>query len=252
MSRSAELNLRTKTRYTKLPVIGDYNQENALAAIEVTSRYVTAEQIASALETLPVPKGRMEIVAKKPVTVIIDFAHTGHALEEALKAVNKIRGKQSRVITVFGCAGRRDRSRRSMGEVASRLADVLVLTAEDPRNEKLASINTEIATFAEANKGKIIQRFAKQADYRAADIAALARNVKNSAEGGCVPVVCFDEDSVNSRLDAIDAAIGIAEPGDIVFVTGKAHEQSLCFGETEYPWSDHEAVAAVLDKQKEK
>jgi UDP-N-acetylmuramoyl-L-alanyl-D-glutamate--2,6-diaminopimelate ligase len=238
----------------EVPLIGNYNIENSLAAINICERYLDLKQIAAAIKSFPTPKGRMEVITRKPVTIIIDFAHTGHALEEALKAVAPLKSGSARLITVFGCAGKRDKSRRGMGEVSARLADITVLTAEDPRDEKLRDVNSEIFEHAKPQSAALVQRFPGHNDYekqknkltefRSKADQALADEEK--------PFFAFDEDSINSRYDAIDFAIGIANEGDIVFITGKAHEQSLCFGDTEYPWSEHDAVGRVLsDQQKQ-
>lgn len=231
----------------KLPVIGSYNIENSLAAINITSRYLALSKIAKALQTFPVPKGRMEVIQKQPFTVIIDFAHTGHALEEALQAVLQLKRKEARLITVFGCAGKRDKGRRSMGEVSARLADITILTAEDPRNEKLRDVNSEIFSYAKPLGAEFITRVRNHRDYQKLNLIKLNSQVEELLNKGVKPFISFDEDTIMSREDAISAAAKLAKPGDIVFITGKAHEQSLCFGETEYPWSDHDAVKRALN-----
>jgi len=141
----------------------------------------------------------------------VDFAHMPNALRVALETAREIaRGK---VIVVFGCEGLRDVEKRSlMGEVAGRLADKIVVTAEDPRTESLDAINAQIAQGLERAGRR------EGADY----------------------VVVAD------RAEAIARAVRTARAGDVVIVTGKGHEKSMCFGETEYPWSDQEAVIKAL------
>lgn len=240
-----------KGQQFKLPVIGGYNLENALAAINVTSKYLPLEKIAQALQTFSPPKGRMEVMQKKPFIVIIDFAHTAHALEVALKAVKIIQQPNSKIITVFGCAGKRDKARREMGKISAEFADITVLTAEDPRNEKLADVNDEIINQGALAAGKLVQRFADHDDFiKNLDYKNLQKTLEQTFDQKLKPFFAFDEDNVNSRSDAIALALKLAEPNDIVFITGKAHEQSLAFGQTEYPWSDHETVKAILKKLK--
>jgi UDP-N-acetylmuramoyl-L-alanyl-D-glutamate--2,6-diaminopimelate ligase len=113
---------------------------------------------------------------------------------------------------MFGCAGLRDVAKRAMmGEIAGRLADQIVVTAEDPRTESLDVINAQI-------------------------VEGLQRAGRN------------DFSIINERGDAIARAIEIARPGDVVLIAGKGHERSMCFGTTEYPWSDQEAAARALSK----
>jgi len=157
--------------------------------------------------------GRMErIDLGQDFTVIIDFAHTPNALEKALTAARSL--GRGAVIAVFGAAGLRDRTKRPMmGEVAGRLADAVLLTAEDPRTEDVSDIIDQIAAGCEK----------------------VGRH-----EG-------VDYWRIPDRAAAIAAAIDKAQPGDVVIITGKGHERSMCFGITEQPWSEHETVhKAVL------
>jgi UDP-N-acetylmuramoyl-L-alanyl-D-glutamate--2,6-diaminopimelate ligase len=234
----------------ELPLLGDYNVENALAAINVTSKFVKFKNIAKAVKSFPTPKGRMEVIQKHPFTVIIDFAHTPHALENALRSVNLIRSKRTRLIAVYGCAAKRDKARRLMGKVSAQLADVTILTAEDARNEKLADINSEIFGYAKEAGGTLLARIINHIEYKELGVPALEQQIEAALKAKQKPFIAFDEDAVASREDAIDLAIKIAQPGDVVFTTGKAHEQSLAFGTTEFPWSEHDVVAKSLGQSR--
>jgi UDP-N-acetylmuramoyl-L-alanyl-D-glutamate--2,6-diaminopimelate ligase len=142
---------------------------------------------------------------------IVDFAHTPNALRQALTAARSL--TEARVISVFGSAGLRDQAkRRMMAEISAELADLSILTAEDPRTEPLDDILEEMAEGALSKGGKENTNF-----WRVPD-----------------------------RGDAIRRAIDLAEPGDLVIACGKGHEQSMCFGETEYPWDERVAMRAAL------
>jgi UDP-N-acetylmuramoyl-L-alanyl-D-glutamate--2,6-diaminopimelate ligase len=120
---------------------------------------------------------------------------------------------QPRVIAVFGSAGLRDREkRRMMAETSAELADLTVLTAEDPRSESLEGILEEMAAGARSRGGREGETF-----WRVAD-----------------------------RGDAIRFAVRLARPGDIVLACGKGHEQSMCFGRREHLWDDRTAMRAAL------
>lgn len=195
------------------PLVGGYNVYNILAAVAVgVSQGIAPEQIQMGVAAMPGVVGRMERIERgQPFTAIVDFAHTPYSLESALKAVRHL--TQGQVIVVFGCAGLRDRMKRPwMGEIAGRLADRTIITAEDPRTESLEAIMEEIA-----------------AGCRTAG--------RSEGEGFW---------RVGDRAEAIRVALGMAHPGDLVMVTGKAHERSMCFGAVEYPWSDHVAVEDAL------
>ena len=203
------LSFRVQTK-----MFGAFNVSNALAAIGATvvglgvSTKAAQEGIA-ALDGVP---GRMErIEMGQDFTAIVDFAHTPNALKVALEAGRQLTDGQ--VIAVFGSAGLRDKAkRRMMAEVAAELADISVLTAEDPRTESLDSILEEMAAGSKSNGGKEGETF-----WRVPDRGA-----------------------------AISFALLQAKPGDLVMVCGKGHEQSMCFGETEYPWDDRVAMHAAL------
>jgi UDP-N-acetylmuramoyl-L-alanyl-D-glutamate--2,6-diaminopimelate ligase len=152
------------------------------------------------------------IDAGQDFTAIVDFAHTPNALRRALETARGM--TEGRVIVVFGCAGLRDVAKRPMmGEIAAKLADRVVITAEDPRTEHLDAIMAQIATGCEGVGRK---------------------------EGD-------DYWRVGNREEAIEFAVKMARAGDLVIVTGKGHEQSMCFGTTEYPWDDREVARRALN-----
>lgn len=195
-------------------LLGDHNVANILAATATAvdglgiPPEVAAQGIAS-LEGIP---GRMELIdLGQPFTAIVDFAHTPNALRRALETARGL--TDGRVIAVFGSAGLRDREKRhTMAAVSARLADLTVLTAEDPRTESLEAILEEMAEGARS-------------------------------EGGEEGVTFW---RVPDRGEAMRFATAQAWPGDLVIACGKGHEQSMCFGETEYPWDDRLALRAAL------
>lgn len=233
----------------QLAGFGQHYLENTLAAIKATSRYLGVEQIAQSLRSYQTPQGRMQVVQTEPYTIIVDFAHTPDSLERSLHAVYELKGIDSRIITVFGCAGDRDVSRRAMGVPAAKYSKAVFLTAEDPREESLAAINTEIFDYMQQLRGVMIERVATHAEFEQMHVDNLLARIDRVIQNDDIPVVAFDEMSVNSRVDAIDLALQMAQPGDVVFITGKGHEQSLCFGETEFEWSDQEVIKNLLAKQ---
>jgi UDP-N-acetylmuramoyl-L-alanyl-D-glutamate--2,6-diaminopimelate ligase len=200
----------------ELPLPGWYNVANALAAIAAALLWdVRVSAIQEALAGFTGVPGRLERIDRgQEFEVFVDFAHTPNSLEQVLAL--KREHCRRRLSVVFGCAGLRDRVKRpTMGEIAGRLADRIYLTAEDPRTENLDDI---IEAIAEGCR-KVGRR-----------------------EG-------VDYWKIPDRGEAIERAILEAEPGDVVLVTGKGHERSMCFGETELPWSDHEAIRRALDRR---
>jgi UDP-N-acetylmuramoyl-L-alanyl-D-glutamate--2,6-diaminopimelate ligase len=195
-------------------MFGLYNVSNALAAIGATvvGLGISPEAAQAGIAALEGVPGRMErIEMGQDFTAIVDFAHTPNALKVALESARQLTA--GRVIAVFGSAGLRDKAkRRMMPEHAAELADVSVLTAEDPRTESLDDILAEMAAAAESRGGIEGQSF-----FRVPDRGA-----------------------------AISFALLQAKPGDVVIVLGKGHEQSMCFDDIEYPWDDRIAMRAAL------
>ncbi|MCB9135695.1 MAG: UDP-N-acetylmuramoyl-L-alanyl-D-glutamate--2,6-diaminopimelate ligase [Anaerolineales bacterium] len=194
-------------------LVGDYNAQNILAATSVgLTLGLAPNAIAAGIEKASPPPGRLQRVdAGQPFTVFVDFAHTPNSLENVLKLLRGM--AKNRLIVVFGCAGLRDPYKRyPMGTSAGRYADLTVITAEDPRTESLDEIMAEVAQGVE-NQGGV----RNQSYYLISD-----------------------------RQQAIQFALGQAQPGDIVVTCGKAHEQSMCFGTVEYPWDEFQAVKYAL------
>lgn len=212
---------------TLLP--GEYNRYNCLAAIAVTSVLgIAPEEIRKAVASFKGVIGRMEEINEgQNFRVIVDFAHTPNALENALKTISKLKSQNSKIIVVFGCAGLRDIAKRPMmGEIAARLADVAVLTAEDPRTEDVNEIIQQIA------KG-CLRGGAKEKD------------LSNWSNWSNLKGKFFVR--IPDRREAIRFAIQkLAKKGDVVIICGKGHERSMCYGKTEYPWSDQEEARKAL------
>ena len=144
---------------------------------------------------------------------IVDFAHTPNALERALQAGRRMLLPGKRLIAVFGSAGLRDvEKRRLMAETAAKLADVTILTAEDPRTESLDDILEMMAAGCRGQGGIEGETFLRVPD----------------------------------RGEALLQACQLASAGDLVMACGKGHEQSMCFGTVEHPWDDRAALRSAL------
>lgn len=230
-----------------VPFAGNYNAFNAMLAIKALNHYIDLESIKKAFESFKTPPGRMEFVVKNnPFTVIIDYAYNPEMMDKSLSYLKMTKPMNSKLITVFGCAGERDKNRRLMGSVAAKYSDLVVLTAEDPKSERVADINSQIHKHAQVHNGVIAERFMASEEYQMIDKSRLRNRIQRISENGDIPFITFDADHYSGRLDAIDFAINYADASDIVYITGKGHERSLFFNNIEYEWSDHEAVKQSL------
>lgn len=203
------------------PLIGDFNVYNiSCAATVALALGLTPEVIQAGVAEMMGVSGRMERIEEgQPFLAVVDFAHSPASLERALNTLRPLvglspTGKPGRLISVFGSAGLRDKVKRGlMGEISGRLADFTVVTAEDPRTEDLDLIND-----------------------------AIVAGIRQSGAGRLYAVV-------PDRTEAIQVAVDIAQPGDVVASFGKGHERSMCYGTTEYPWSDQDAMRSALRRR---
>lgn len=193
----------------KINLLGKHNVYNALAALCIAKAHGVDEATALAgLAQLPGVPGRMERMdAGQDFFVFVDFAYTDESLQRAYQTVAQF--KTGRIITVFGCGGDRDRTKRPlMGHTACQNSDLVFLTNDNPRTEDPAQI------FADIQKG-----MAGFANYEVEP----------------------------DRRRAIFKAMAAARPGDIVIVAGKGHEQTQKIGHRVLPFSDQQTVREALE-----
>jgi UDP-N-acetylmuramoyl-L-alanyl-D-glutamate--2,6-diaminopimelate ligase len=193
----------------RVPLPGAFNVHNALAALALA--HVEEIDLALAADAIAASRGvpgRMETVDEgQPFAVVVDYAHTTDSLGKVLRVLRPL--ATGRLIAVFGSAGERDPTKRApMGRVAGELADVVVVTDEDPRLEDPGAINAEIAAGA------------REAGGRAGEQLYV----------------------IDDRSAAIAHAISLARPGDVILLAGKGHEGSIIYG-TEKRWWDEREVA---------
>lgn len=193
----------------KTQLIGEFNVSNVLAASTAALAFdIAIDAIQRGVAAVGGVAGRMQRIDEgQPYLAVVDFAHTPNSLENCLTALRAI--TPGRLIVVFGCAGQRDVQKRPMmGAAADALADIVILTAEDPRNESFDAICDAIAGGMTDGRAEVHR--------------------------------------VMQRGEALQMACSLARPGDTVVACGKGHEQSMCFGATEYAWDDREAMRAAI------
>jgi UDP-N-acetylmuramoyl-L-alanyl-D-glutamate--2,6-diaminopimelate ligase len=201
-------------------LVGRPNVYNILAATAAAAALkVPIAAIEAGITNLAGVPGRFEVVSQPAdqVTVVVDYAHTDDALRNLLETARPLSAK--RLITVFGCGGDRDRSKRPlMGMVAARLSDVVVITSDNPRSEDPARIIEEIERGIPAGR----------------DSSSRAPLIQ----------------SVVDRAAAIERAVSIAGSGDVVLIAGKGHEKYQQIGDRVLPFDDGEVARAALAKRR--
>ena len=205
------LNLMGEMFEEKLAILGRYNLYNVLGVIGIALQLGIGKNIIlEKLKDIKGAPGRFELVnCGQDYIVVVDYAHTGDALENILKSINEL--KKGRVITVFGCGGDRDATKRPiMGEIAQRLSDIAILTSDNPRTE---------------NPHLIIE------------------DVKKGMNGDHYLV---EED----REQAIVKAIEIAQKNDIILIAGKGHETYQILGRKKNHFDDREIARREIVKRK--
>ena len=192
----------------KLQLLGDYNLYNALAAIAVGLRYdCPISAIQEGLATTVVP-GRFELIDRgQDFAVIVDYAHTPDGLENVLTAAKRVAKRD--LICVFGCGGDRDNGKRpKMGNISAQIADYSVITSDNPRTEDPDEI-----------------------------IAQIVSNLPHDTK-----YVCISE-----RREAIRHAITTAQPGDVVVIAGKGHEDYQEIHGERFPFDDRVVASEILE-----
>ena len=193
-------------------LIGAFNVSNCLAAAAMALQAgVGLDAIETGLQALKAVPGRFESIDRgQPFSVVVDYAHTPDSLENVLRAARALT-RDTRVICLFGCGGDRDRGKRPlMGAVAAQLADVVVVTSDNPRSEDPHAIIDQI----------------------------LEGVIAHLPDGPDV----VDAD----RAQAIRAALERAQPGDVVVIAGKGHETGQQFADRTIPFDDRDVARTVL------
>lgn len=207
-------NLKSGSYTSKL--LGEFNQLNiAAAAAAAKALGISDEMIKKAVASFEPPSGRLEIVVKKPFTVIVDFAHTPQAFEKVLPVAKSLKLKaNNKLIHVFGATGDRDKLKRPvMAKIAAKIDDYFVITHEDTYSEDPKTIIAEI-------------------------------------KAGLVSVDPARYLVVYDRREAIKTALAAAKPGDVVILTGVGHQKTLNIGGKEIPWSDQNVVKELMNGRK--
>lgn len=223
-NKKADITLDTFSFKTHL--VGNFNKKNILAATLVCKQLgLTDKEIQSAILSFNPPLGRQELVYDKEFKVMIDFAHTPNSFLEILPQLKE--QTSGRLIHVFGSAGKRDNTKRPfMGEASSKYADILIVTAEDPRGEPVEKITDDIL------QGVTDKSF-NRIDIESEKIDSSKKYIIK----------------IPDRKKAIEFAINIAKKGDYIVTTGKSHEKSMNYGNGEEPWSEHEVVFNAIKKK---
>ncbi|HEX8185723.1 MAG TPA: UDP-N-acetylmuramoyl-L-alanyl-D-glutamate--2,6-diaminopimelate ligase [Blastocatellia bacterium] len=197
-------------------LVGRFHVYNALAAIAAgLALGAGLEEIARGIRDCRTVAGRFEQVTlddsrQPPFTVIVDYAHTDDALKNVLQTAREVAGERGRVITVFGCGGDRDKTKRApMGEIAAALSDIAIVTSDNPRSEDPMAIIEEI----EVGLKKAERQYLKLPD----------------------------------RREAIFRAISEARNGDVVLIAGKGHETYQILGERTIHFDDHEVAREAIE-----
>jgi len=193
-------------------LVGKFNAYNLLAIYSAAVLLgEDQEKVLMVLSQLPPAEGRFELVTgRKAVYAIVDYAHTPDALQNVLSTLIQVRTQGSRIICVVGCGGDRDRKKRpEMARIASTLADMAILTSDNPRTENPDSILDDMWPGVPKEKEDHVLR-------------------------------------ITDRREAIRSGVMMAKPGDILLVAGKGHEKYQEISGHRYPFDDKKVLAEAL------
>jgi len=208
-------------------LLGRFNVSNILAAVAAgVALKLPLEAIEKGIAQFRQVPGRMERIPNDlGITVVVDYAHTGDALENAIKTLAEV--CKGRIITLFGCGGDRDKGKRPvMGEIAGSLSDLSIVTSDNPRTEEPDAI---IADILKGLKGVGIE------EYTASQLSE-----------------SFDKKGfvvIPDRKEAIKKAINVAVSGDVVLIAGKGHEDYQITGTDKHHFDDREEALKALKER---
>ncbi len=201
------------------PLVGRFHVYNTLGSIAAgLALGAGLEQVARGIRECLTVAGRFEQVTpdnshQPSFTVIVDYAHTDDALKNVLLTAREVAGSEGRVITVFGCGGDRDRTKRApMGEIAASMSDVAIVTSDNPRTEDPVAIIEEIEVGLKKNGRPYVK--------------------------------------LPDRREAIFRAIGEAQAGDVVLIAGKGHETYQIIGDRTIHFDDKEVAREAMAERK--
>ena len=206
-----ELTYQGRSYLVRTPLIGAFNLSNSLAALAgVVAAGVGIQDAISCLAQSPQVPGRMELVSSvNNVQCFVDYAHTPDAVENVCRTMKEL-CRSGRLITIFGCGGDRDRTKRPlMGEAAARYSDICLVTSDNPRTEDPESIIDEIMPGIPTAK----------------------------------------QHRITDREEAIRAALAMARPGDVVLIAGKGHENYQIFATETISFSDSAVVHKYYEEK---
>ena len=205
-------------------LIGTFNSENILAAVGTAlTQDSSLDTIKKGIAQVKVIPGRLERVPNnKGLTILIDYAHTSDALDHVLTVLRSL--CSGRLISVFGCGGDRDKSKRGpMGDTATRKSDLTIITSDNPRTEDPLDIIAQIEAGID------------QSAVNCFDLSEL----KEAGLRKAYTVIA-------QRRAAIRTAVRLTKPGDILLVAGKGHEDYQIIGTKRYHFSDREEITEAL------
>ena len=206
------LNINNSEFWSKL--VGKFNAYNILSVYSVASILgLPKDELLKTMSSLEAVDGRFQFYKKNKITAIVDYAHTPDALENILKSINEIKTSKNNLITVVGCGGNRDKSKRPlMGDIASNLSSKVIFTSDNPRFEDPNNIIKEmISGVKSSNSNKTI--------------------------------------SISNRKEAIKAACQFAKSNDIILVAGKGHESYQEINGVKSDFDDFKIVKELLNQK---
>ncbi|MCG9910849.1 MAG: UDP-N-acetylmuramoyl-L-alanyl-D-glutamate--2,6-diaminopimelate ligase [Flavobacteriales bacterium] len=211
--RGMLLNINHKEVWTKLS--GVFNASNVLAVFGVATRLgMESVQVLTAISNLEPVEGRFNtVISKQGVVGVIDYAHTPDALQNILEAIHEASGSKAKVITVVGCGGDRDKTKRPvMGKIACRLSSRAIFTSDNPRSEEAVDIIADMQSdLTKMEKSKML--------------------------------------SITDREEAIKTAVALAEKGDIILIAGKGHEKYQEIKGVKHDFDDRKVLLEIFKNE---
>jgi len=228
----------------KSSLLGLANLENLNLAIRALGKFIDLKTLPDLVKKIE----KLEYNMYKPMdsyNIFIDNANSPYSLESALEFLDRY--TKGRLILVFGIKDEFSHKVQSFLQYPLEYCEVIIAAANDPRNQKVSKINERVYSYSEIDNGLLLEKINSTEELDKLNFELFKQKMHKAFVENLVPLVLFNQNSFQGRLDAIRFALTISKPDDVVLIAGKGKDDVIQVGNVDYEWSDEEAVRLSLN-----
>lgn len=239
-----EIELANNERH-RINIAGKANVKNLILSVNAFETLTEGEwkQHLSKIKHIP---GRFEFHLTTPYNIIIDIGSHLDGIYNALSHIKNTKLGSSKIISVFGAKSKNYSD--EITKVFKNYSDLAIVSSFDLPDKEISDMNSKVFSGAGEYGTSLVERFNSQEEFELVNKETLKKKLLTIRSKGDIPFVVFDEPDFKSRLNAIELAILLSEPDDVIYIAGKGTENVIQYKDSLYEWSDHEAVNQILKK----